>query len=81
MLVLVLASIGAVASIVGLNAAHVAQAAPVSCSGHSPTGTTGNPHSADCTDDSRANHHGNAVGNPHNVDEGVTHGNPHPPEP
>jgi hypothetical protein len=81
MLVLVLASIGAVASIVGLHAAQVAHAQTCIASGqpNGPLAANGNPHSRDAGDDSKANPAGHCAGNPHNSDEGEgpANGNPH----
>jgi hypothetical protein len=39
--------------------------------------TSGNPHSYDPDDIVKLNPQGKSVGNPHDVDEGQTHGNPH----
>lgn len=80
MLVLVLASIGAVASIVGLHSVQVAHAQTCIAPGGTG-GTIGNPHSTDAADDSKANPAGNCTGNPDNSDEGPSNGNPHPAGP
>lgn len=44
---------------------------------HAASLCSGNPHSSDPDDVVKTNPQGNSVGNPHDVDEGQTNGNPH----
>jgi len=44
---------------------------------HAAAVCSGNPHSSDPDDIVKTNPNGKSVGNPHDVDEGQTHGNPH----
>ena len=76
LLVVVVASIAA--SIVGLNVAQVVYAAS-STSGTCPCGS-GNPHVEDEDNpEQRTNPQGNFIGNPHDIESGVSNGNPHIP--
>jgi hypothetical protein len=63
----------AIISAVGIIGA-ITQAAHAACS---DSIKCGNPHSSDPDDIVKTNPQGNSVGNPHDVDEGQTHGNPH----
>jgi hypothetical protein len=75
--VVVVASIAA-ASIVGLNVAQVVYAAS-STSGTCPCGS-GNPHVADPDNpEQRTNPQEKIIGNPHDIESGVSNGNPHIP--
>jgi hypothetical protein len=77
LLVVVVASIAA-ASIVGLNVVQVVYAAS-STSGTCPCGS-GDPHVADPDNpEQKTNPHGKFVGNPHDIESGVSNGNPHTP--
>ena len=76
LLVVVVASIAA--SIVGLNVAQVVYAAS-STSGACPCGS-GNPHVADPDNpEQRTNPQENIIGNPHDIESGISNGNPHIP--
>ena len=78
MVVVVVASIAAAASIAGLNVAQVVYAAS-STSGTCPCGS-GNPHVADPDNpEQKTNPQGKIVDNPHDIESGVTNGNPHIP--
>jgi hypothetical protein len=78
LLVVVVASVAA-ASIVGLNVAQVVYAAS-STSGTCPCGS-GNPHVADPDNPDQRTSPGNGkiIGNPHDIESGVSNGNPHSP--
>jgi hypothetical protein len=77
LLVVVVVSIAA-ASIVGLNVAQVVYAQS-STSGTCPCGS-GPAHAADPDNpDQRHNPQGKIIGNPHDIESGISNGNPHIP--
>lgn len=78
LMLIVLASIAPVATIVGFNIAQLVYAVS-STTGTCPCGS-GNPHVADPDNpEQNTNPQGNIIGNPHDIESGVTNGNPHIP--
>ena len=78
LILIVLASIAPVATIVGFNVAQVAYAAS-STSGTCPCGS-GNPHVPDPDNPEQStNPQGKIIDNPHDIESGITNGNPHIP--
>jgi hypothetical protein len=77
-LLLVVAVASIAASIVGLNVAQVVYAAS-STTGTCPCGS-GNPHVVDPDNpEQRTSPQGNIIGNPHDIESGISNGNPHIP--